>query len=255
MKNKTLFIIFILITSFLFTNGINAAPLPDTYARLEYLEASGTQYINTNITPAPQTDSIEIKFEITNVTPSQMILATTTGTSNNYEWWYSYSSTNKFSIYMRGDSSTSQQRFDVYEPRDTNIHIMKRDKYDVYLDGSLVRTITSMPASLGTAKYLLFGYTGFLTRGRIYYAEFWKNGTLENQLVPARRKSDNVLGMYDKIQGNFFTNAGTGNFTGGPEIPDTGIDLNPAYLSIIVLSICLIYVIVKNKKENVQAIT
>ena len=40
--------------------------------------------------------------------------------------------------------------------------------------------------------------------------------------MPAKRKSDNVLGMYDIINGTFYTNAGSGTFTGGPAVVDSG---------------------------------
>jgi hypothetical protein len=41
------------------------------------------------------------------------------------------------------------------------------------------------------------------------------NGTTKLSLIPVKRNSDNVLGMYDTVTGNFLINSGTGSFTAG----------------------------------------
>ena len=46
----------------------------------------------------------------------------------------------------------------------------------------------------------------------------YDNGVLVNNLVPARRDSDNVVGMYDTISGRFFTSSGTDGFIAGPVV-------------------------------------
>jgi hypothetical protein len=45
-----------------------------------------------------------------------------------------------------------------------------------------------------------------------------ESGILIRDFIPAKRNSDNVLGMYDTVSGQFFTNAGTGEFVAGPEV-------------------------------------
>ena len=56
-----------------------------------------------------------------------------------------------------------------------------------------------------------------LFAGRIYSFKLWDGGDtdayLKLDLVPARRNSDNVLGFYNKVNGEFYTNVGTGVFT------------------------------------------
>ena len=55
------------------------------------------------------------------------------------------------------------------------------------------------------------------------------NNDLALDLVPARRNSDNVLGMYDTVSGQFLTNQGTGDFVAGADVttpsPDTPMDI------------------------------
>ena len=54
--------------------------------------------------------------------------------------------------------------------------------------------------------------------GKIYSASYSANGTLLCDLVPCYRKSDNVIGMYDKVSRKFYTNAGTGTFGKGADV-------------------------------------
>jgi len=42
--------------------------------------------------------------------------------------------------------------------------------------------------------------------------------TVVHNLVPVRRNSDNVLGMYDTVSDTFFSNQGDGTFTAGNPI-------------------------------------
>ena len=52
--------------------------------------------------------------------------------------------------------------------------------------------------------------------GRVYYLQITDNSSLVRNMIPVRRNSDNVLGMYDLVSRTFFTNSGTGTFVAGP---------------------------------------
>ena len=47
---------------------------------------------------------------------------------------------------------------------------------------------------------------------KLFYLKFYENGVLVRNYVPAQRRSDNVLGLLDLVNLNFFPNQGTGNF-------------------------------------------
>lgn len=55
----------------------------------------------------------------------------------------------------------------------------------------------------------------FLVGTIIYRWRMYDNDTLIQDLVPAMRDSDDVIGMYDIVNNEFLTNAGSGSFTGG----------------------------------------
>ena len=48
--------------------------------------------------------------------------------------------------------------------------------------------------------------------GNFYYAKFWDNGALVRDFVPCVRKSDNKPGLYDRANGVFYANNGSGEF-------------------------------------------
>ena len=49
---------------------------------------------------------------------------------------------------------------------------------------------------------------------KMYYFEIYESDVLIHNLIPAKRKSDNEIGMYDLVSGTFYTNQGTGSFLG-----------------------------------------
>lgn len=62
------------------------------------------------------------------------------------------------------------------------------------------------------------GTGGFGLFGRICSAECWNNGVKVFDGVPCYRKNDNVIGMYNLVDGVFYTNAGTSSFTKGADV-------------------------------------
>ncbi|MBR6752360.1 MAG: hypothetical protein IKL95_03785, partial [Alphaproteobacteria bacterium] len=54
--------------------------------------------------------------------------------------------------------------------------------------------------------------------GRMYYITYKESGSNVFNLIPAKRDSDGAIGMYDTVSGQFFTNAGTGEFIGGQPV-------------------------------------
>lgn len=51
--------------------------------------------------------------------------------------------------------------------------------------------------------------------GKWYYIKVYRSGTLVRDFVPVVRNSDGVAGLYDKVENKFYTNAGTGSFGSG----------------------------------------
>ena len=109
----------------------------------------------------------------------------------------------------------------------TNVRINATINFNA--DGSLsisdgVNTVTESnaePRAISSELYC-FGIKAYNTnnnmspfRGRIYYLDIYEDGVLMCSFVPAVRLEDNMVGLYDIINGSFRSNA---NYTAGPDV-------------------------------------
>lgn len=203
--------------------------LPDEYVELEYLQSSGTQYIDTGVVGNLNTEyEITVKNNSSITSGVYAIFGSRTSATENIITTVCanplHSILNDF-----GDTTTTRQM-----PTRTSAEMLHRYKIT---NGKSQRTLTDLDTgwtdtvtttysgSLTTPTNLYIGYAGSISgisdianlQGNIYGCKIWNNDTLIRDFVPARRLSDNVLGMYDIVSQQFFTNAGTGEFIAGPE--------------------------------------
>ena len=112
------------------------------------------------------------------------------------------------------------------EPLDTNVHtasVNLSNNQKSYFDGQEIQGIGETTAYVHQFTTNLFraynGTSGWATpaRARIYFCKITNSGELVRDFVPAKNASD-VVGMYDMVSGQFFTNEGTGTFVAGPDM-------------------------------------
>ena len=48
--------------------------------------------------------------------------------------------------------------------------------------------------------------------------KIYEQNVLVRNYIPCYRKADNVIGLYDKVNGVFYTNAGSGTFLKGSDV-------------------------------------
>ena len=88
----------------------------------------------------------------------------------------------------------------------------------VYRNSEIVGTYSSEYGEFfdvsGTYNTCLFSLNGqnLPSTCRIYSFDIYKNNNLVRSFKPCIRQSDSVAGMYDIINGQFYTNAGSGTF-------------------------------------------
>lgn len=202
--------------------------LPDEYQEIEYLESSGTQYLNINIRL-----SVAFGFDIKFYAKSPVQTSSGYGAifggrnaSGDHDYQLSTYGTFSGGIMRWGDATSAGSGGSMCDPgivRNTVQTCSLHNKVFTHTNGS--SEIVKSDNTAAAADCYLFGINNNGTFGqagsgcRIYYIKFW---TRENEkvrdLVPCRRKSDSVLGMYDKVDRIFFTNAGSGTFTAGPNV-------------------------------------
>ena len=74
--------------------------------------------------------------------------------------------------------------------------------------------------------YIFRNYTSTQANIRLYSFKLYDNLTLVRDFIPAKRNSDNVIGLYDKLNNKFYINSGTGTFLPGKEISNKDIIMN-----------------------------
>ena len=194
--------------------GTNAVALPSGYTELEYIESTGTQYIKST-TPTSNVTKVELVAEITSTADTQWLFGRFVADSAlSIEY---ATSRKKFACDI--GSSNSRLYYDGSLPG-KHTFIMDVTNRTFTVDG--VRSgPTGVSGVIPSDIYALVGgnYRGWIGSYAKYYSvAVWENGTLAYDLVPARRNSDSMVGMYDFVSGTFRTNEGSGEFTAGPAV-------------------------------------
>ena len=195
--------------------------LPSTYSPIEYLQFTGTQYINTGAIVDSNT-GFDITFEVLNGQsgspyynlfgvrgndPSggtgetqNFFRIDTIALDNNTGTEFKYGST----VYNSGIKDTSK------------INIKLLNKVYTKPDGSTITvagTITTgLPMYIGCINKAGSAY-GNLASMKVYKFKIYSGSTLTHDFIPVQRVSDKVLGLYDLKASVFKTNLASGVFT------------------------------------------
>lgn len=191
------------------------------YNQLSYLESTGTQWIELNSYADWDKDLIKIKCSWTNSEVNQMILSFG-GTEAKAGWLYSYASTSKVTFYHYNDSGSQSGLNYCSQSESLNTHeyvLYLKNKLGLF-DGNSIGSTNTNVSSTSPYKIRLFSgggsYAGsYLTSGKIYEFTIIRDGNIVLNLIPAQRRSDGILGLYDEKNGVFYTNQGTGTFIAG----------------------------------------
>lgn len=194
----------------------DVATLPAEYQRVEYIQSSGTQYIELPIGFYP-TDEVYMIGAVNNTTNSEktMVCPATYNTDNN-RFAICASSGSKF-ICAYGNVSTSNSI--TTANRNTNIHDWTY-RNGIFWSESAKAAYGVGNASFGTENpnvRLFYGFSA-ASAGKIRYYIHKKANNTGVALYACCRKADGVIGMYDVENDVFYTNDGTGTFTKGSDI-------------------------------------
>ena len=194
--------------------------LPDGYVELEYVESSGSQWVDTGVYPGGST-RVTADVEILKSTSVSGIFGGRSGDQN---------SGGRFSLWaidqvFRTDYGTSATRVRV--PADGR-HAIDKSGPVTTIDGTTVQVEQASFSSAGSL-YLFTnneGSAGPDSRGasmRLYSCSVSQDGTAPSrEFIPARRESDGAVGLYDRIGAKFYGNVGSGAFVAGPDVPTSG---------------------------------
>lgn len=194
--------------------------LPSDYQEVEYLESTGTQYIDTGVkgkTGLKASGAIML-------TASQTCIALGCYSPQRC---YMLSFNSNVPRYGYVDWYTAIAAVTVNEKYNFEVSFEKSAQY-LKLNGTTV--ISSANATTFTNNYNMFafaysdsGSAGDFAKCRFYSLNLYDNGTLIREFVPCYRKSNNVAGFYDLLNDAFYTNQGTGSFVVGADVGGTVI--------------------------------
>ena len=174
--------------------------LPAGYQLCNYLESTGTQTINTGLTPVYGDEINVIAYRTSNA--NSMLYASGTLTIT--------SSTGKF--YCRYFTSTKNDAIEVSQvnfPADSQYHHIMLSRDGFYADGNFVRELTGERAKAST----LIIFRGTSSYGKLRIKRFYitRGGAYTLNLIPALDRNGTPC-MYDTVSKQTFYNVGTGKF-------------------------------------------
>jgi len=199
-------------------------------AEIEYLESTGTQYIDTNIIPNENT-GIRIYSIHGNYTDKYAVgLRNNTNATRwcighkDHEWYCGYGDVIYiFNTINDGINEYEEKQRIVTDLCEISLNYMNNKKAKVY---NLMSTNTyevNLPELSFIPSYTirLFGTSGVNATytkwdGKIYGVKISQGTNLIMDLIPVRK--DGVGYMFDKVTKRLFGNNGTGTFILGPDI-------------------------------------
>ena len=204
-----------------------SATLPSGYTELEYIESTGEQMLNTGVTPGNALIQIDFDIQQQNVTTVSSFfirIGNNLGSPGNGVGIGTHN--DRWAMILPG---TDWGEFTpVSYDRIQAIWTIDGNNGTSTLSGDLSHASTSFDHFGNNLTWrnqpVYFGrYTSPSGAINLAYAKFYGvkirlDNTLVFDGIPAKRKSDGAMGMYDTVTNTFFENAGTGSFTAGPEI-------------------------------------
>lgn len=173
----------------------------DGYKLLEYIQSSGTQYIDTGYTVKTNT-RIVCDFQLTSTPSATNVLF------RNASYGFGWQSSGVFRSWGGSvvDFSVSATERYTVDKRATSCTL-----------GSTSQTTTAHAAqSLSLPLFAYKNSSGTISQyvsAKMYSCQIYEDDTLVRDFVPCINP-DGAYGLYDKVNEQFYASAGSGSFTG-----------------------------------------
>ena len=207
-----------------------AGELPAGYKRCEYIEGTGTQFIDLGSIPIGEKSGFRIRLNITSGTGGNAFGGCVPNTRN-----FSY-------FGLRGGSAsfyTSNYSSSGYKPvagfgkilYGTDIEYAYkydnvRSLFSIQTNG--IEIGTSRTFTMPNSSYALFSFkdaNGIIRRAadevakmKLMLFEVFSGENIQAELLPCIRLEGQSAGMYDIVSDTFFGNVGTGSFVAGNKV-------------------------------------
>ena len=194
------------------------------YTQLDYIEATGSQYIATGVSSYGNSDKSKIYgqkwvFDM-QFTPANIRQLMGYGPNGNEYWGATVNN-----VYENGYSALSNS----VGTRQTIIHDFEKGTtgftslqivggHERFYNGPMNAT------ALGEVEYQIFALRDYTPwcRAKLYSCQCYQGNKMIRNFVPARR-ADGAVGLYDKVYNKFYTSATATAFVAGPVSVDNTI--------------------------------
>lgn len=196
--------------------------IPAIYKKLQYISAEDANpYIETSIT---YPDELETEIHFYNTKNEAFVFGARNGISNRPYCNLNISADNNMirfdysniKTHVATTSKTGEKIFSFHNRIATMYNVDNDTTETTSFESTAFYSYTTNPILLFAVNTdgspSLGASTGEL---RIYSAKFWVGGVLVGNFIPCKRKTDNVVGMYDMVTKQFYTSANSDTFTAG----------------------------------------
>lgn len=205
-----------------FGSGAATGDAVEEYQRVEYIEATGTQYIDSGYKPTSEALKYDLEYAITSSTCNFSIMGNNDDTDKYFgiQFWGNkfYIGTSRGLLYK---SWTQNQKYHKIVEANNGTLTVTTDgvgESTSYVSSLYKNSSIGLFACKSDTKVVSYGHA------RIYYAKIYDNNILVRDFVPVVRSRDGVAGLYDMVGHKFYANAGSGSFkTGGVISADKGM--------------------------------
>ena len=185
------------------------------YTPVDYIESSGTQYIDTDIYPNANIHCI-VDFQMNSIpTSSEIVAGAWEGSAGMLFGVHVANGLTNFEFAF-GTSAWAGNTITA----DTNRHMlyMNDENGDGRLDNTVLASHSNVTSLTNTTyKIYLFRCNGSVTyysKCKIYSCKIYDNDALVRDYIPVL-DSNNVACLYEKVENKFYYNKGSGTFTAG----------------------------------------
>lgn len=194
--------------------------LPSEYQQVEYIETNGSAYLIIPYTVV-RYDTFDVTAFYNNVSGNHALFSC--GTDKYQVIILIQNSSSLFFKYFATGAATNIVFPNTLRRKIANYHIDGNGMITITIEGEAQRYGESKYTSDidGNEKRLFIlrradGTSNFI--GRLYKFVVSNDNAEKLNLIPCYRKSDGEIGMYDLVNGVFYTNAGSGTFIKGEDV-------------------------------------
>ena len=184
--------------------------LPEGYTEVQYIQSSGTQWINTGFKPNQNTRAA-LTVDAKPSTAAAWLFGARNGNTDRTFGLLSFNSQ------YRSDYNNSTEEYSTVTP--SGKFTVDKDKNVTKFNGTIGVTARSGVFQCTYPMFLFANNNAGTAAGfgsfKLYVCQLYDNGNLIRDFVPCIDPTG-AVGLYDQVEGKFYGNAGTGVFLAGP---------------------------------------